>query len=1123
MATQQWKHHVFISFRGEDTRCNFVCHLYDAISRKGLNTFVDNQLRRGEEINTALLQAIHYSKVAIIIFSRKYASSSWCLDELLKIIECHETHNQIVIPVFYRVDPSDVRKQTGSFKKSFEKHGKNPRNNRKIQEWKDALTKASQHIWVGEDNKLIDQIVRVVSEKLKHLYPCTLEDFVGMDSKISQVKKLLATGSSDVRVLGVWRMGGIGKTAIAEAIFYQVSSQFEGRCFVRNVREASEKGGIQQLLKQLISELLEERDVKIYTTTLGPGLFYVERLKSKRVFVVFDDVSDRSQLETLIGNRCWFGAGSNIIVTSRDKQIFKGITDNIYEVEALSNTESHQLFVWNAFKEKQPLQDHIPLIDSFVKYARGNPLAIKVLGSYACGNGVELWKEALTKLSNCPNKDIYNVLKLSYDGLDREEQAIFLHIACFFKGENVNQAKRIFKSCGLSANIAVSRLVGKSLVTISEYDKLDMHDLLQEMGREIVRQESNDPRCRSRLWDAEKIRSVFEENEGTEAIEIQSIVLNTSQIRDDIVLDPNVLKGMPNLKFLRFYTSWGERSKLLLTRGLHFLPSGLRYLYWDKYPLEYLPTDFDAKELLVLDLPNSNIKHILKEVKITRIDMEGCQNLKSVPNNVHLQCLEILNLKGCSSLKIFPEISTNLRKLCVGGTAIKEVHSSSIEGLCRLQELDMRSCEKLESLPSNICKLQALQQLHLESCSSLKKFPEILEPMYNLRTVNLSFSAIEAIPSSIDNMKGLESLGLGNCLNLACFPESFGNLMRRIADFGLNNFEEIPASIKQLSLLESLRLDICPKLRSLPQLPTSLCRLTAVDCESLKTLLAFKQPIFNGGQMDFSGCLKLEEKEFVVQTQDVYLCYPGSRITEWFRHQTTRDIIRIKLPSNWFFNRRFFGFAFCVVLNYRHTPVDMEFVNFECYFEDIHNPTIRFTYQTNFNLSGLSCCPLMQQRVLVWCWPDFNVWISERRQLFSLHCINMASFKFFVTGNGKIKRCGLKKCGISPLFVQVDEGYCGIAPLYMQVDEGYVQGDDDNKDDADENAYWMLESLLSRKMSTKMEMKLQKKDKDHNEDMNLEDTDDDMISEDDEDEFFEIEDELSEVNDELSETASTSD
>ncbi|KAJ8759630.1 hypothetical protein K2173_009277 [Erythroxylum novogranatense] len=400
MAIQQWKHQVFISFRGEDTRRNFVCHLDDSLRRKGLKTFVDDQLRRGEEINTALLQAIQDSKVALVIFSENYVSSRWCLDELLKIIECHETHDQIVIPVFYLVNPSDVRSQNGSFGKSFAEHSQNPRYSK----WKDALTKAANKSgWdsdvIREDNKLIDQIVRDVLENLKLLDPCSLEDFVGLDSKISKVKKLLATGSSDVRMLGIWGMGGIGKTTIAETIFDEVSSQFEGRCFVRNVREVSvlsEEEGILKL-QQLISELLEERDVKMYTKTIKPALR--ERLKRKRVFVVFDDVSDRLQLVYLTGNQSWFGAGSNIIITSRDKQVFEGITDNIYEVEALSNTESHQLFVRNAFKERQPSQDQIPLIGSFVNYARGNPLAIKVLGSYVCGKGVKLWKDALNKLS----------------------------------------------------------------------------------------------------------------------------------------------------------------------------------------------------------------------------------------------------------------------------------------------------------------------------------------------------------------------------------------------------------------------------------------------------------------------------------------------------------------------------------------------------------------------------------------------------------------------------------------------------------------------------------------------------------------------------------------------------
>ncbi|KAJ8759549.1 hypothetical protein K2173_007173 [Erythroxylum novogranatense] len=271
MATHQWKHHVFISFRGEDTRHNFVCHLYDALCRTGLKTFVDNQLQRGEEINTALLQAIQDSKVALIIFSEEYASSSWCLDELLKIIECYETHGQIVIPVFYRVTPSDVRNQNGSFGKSFAEHSENPRYSNKIQKWKDALTKAANISGMGpdanrEDDALIDLIVRDILEKFKHPSPRSLEGFVGLKSKISEVKTLLASGSSEVRMLGIWGMGGIGKTTLAEAIFAEVSSQFEGHCIVKKVGEEWENGRQQMLLEQLISGLLEQSDVKIDTS-----------------------------------------------------------------------------------------------------------------------------------------------------------------------------------------------------------------------------------------------------------------------------------------------------------------------------------------------------------------------------------------------------------------------------------------------------------------------------------------------------------------------------------------------------------------------------------------------------------------------------------------------------------------------------------------------------------------------------------------------------------------------------------------------------------------------------------------------------------------------------------------
>ena len=105
----RWKYDVFLSFRGDDTRNNFTDHLYAALQRNGILTFKDEEkLKRGKPISSELLKAINESRFAIVILSRNYASSTWCLDELVEIIQCMKQNEMIVIPVFYDVNPSDV-------------------------------------------------------------------------------------------------------------------------------------------------------------------------------------------------------------------------------------------------------------------------------------------------------------------------------------------------------------------------------------------------------------------------------------------------------------------------------------------------------------------------------------------------------------------------------------------------------------------------------------------------------------------------------------------------------------------------------------------------------------------------------------------------------------------------------------------------------------------------------------------------------------------------------------------------------------------------------------------------------------------------------------------------------
>ena len=129
---------VFLSFRGEDTHLGFIGHLYNALCQRGINTFIDYNLQRGEEISAGLLKIIESSRISIIIFSENYTSSTWCIDELAKIVECKKK-DQLVWLVFYNVDPLEVCNQKGKFGEALSKHEEKLKDNKKVQSWKEAL------------------------------------------------------------------------------------------------------------------------------------------------------------------------------------------------------------------------------------------------------------------------------------------------------------------------------------------------------------------------------------------------------------------------------------------------------------------------------------------------------------------------------------------------------------------------------------------------------------------------------------------------------------------------------------------------------------------------------------------------------------------------------------------------------------------------------------------------------------------------------------------------------------------------------------------------------------------------------------------------------------------------
>ncbi|KAK3411264.1 hypothetical protein EUGRSUZ_I00026, partial [Eucalyptus grandis] len=255
-------YNVFLSFRGVELRRNFVGHLYQALIRNGIHTFRDSEELKKE------------SCIAIIVFSKDYAASRWCLEEVAKIMECKEQGNLTVLPVFNKVDPREVREGRESYRRALDKHeSKFGKDSDKVKGWKEALFNAGSlfgwHLNDGDELKLIQEIVKWISCHLDRTPLHVAKHPVGIESRVVMLKSTLNLESNDdVVMVGLWGQGGIGKTTLAKALYNSTFRQFEGSCFLANVRETS-KGckdlvTLQEILLKdtlLLQEILEVSSV----------------------------------------------------------------------------------------------------------------------------------------------------------------------------------------------------------------------------------------------------------------------------------------------------------------------------------------------------------------------------------------------------------------------------------------------------------------------------------------------------------------------------------------------------------------------------------------------------------------------------------------------------------------------------------------------------------------------------------------------------------------------------------------------------------------------------------------------------------------------------------------------
>ncbi|CAH8278614.1 unnamed protein product [Arabidopsis lyrata] len=981
-----WTHHVFPSFRGEDVRRDFLSHIHMEFQRMGITPFIDNEIERGQSIGPELIRAIRESKIAIILLSRNYASSSWCLDELAEIMKCREELGQTVLAVFYKVDPSDVKKLTGDFGKVFKKTcaGKTKEH---VGRWRQALanvaTIAGYHStnWDNEAT-MIRNIATDISNKLNNSASSSdFDGLVGMTAHLKKMEPLLCLDSDEVRMIGIWGPSGIGKTTIARVVYNKLSSSFQLSVFMESIeakytRPCSDDYSAKlQLQQQFMSQITNQSGMKI--SHLG---VVQDRLKDKKVLVVLDGVDKSMQLDAMAKETWWFGPGSQIIITAQDRKIFRehGI-NHIYKVGFPSTDEALQILCTYAFGQKSPKHGFEELAWEVTHLAGELPLGLRVMGSYFRGMSKLEWTKALPRLRSSLDADILSILKFSYDALDDEDKYLFLHIACFFNYKRIGRVEEYLAETFLDVSHRLNGLAEKSLISMND-GVIIMHDLLVKLGIDIVRKQSlREPGQRLFLVDAREICEVLNlDANGSRSVIGINYNFGGNRIKEKLHLSERAFQGMSNLQFLRVK---GNNNTIHLPHGLEYISRKLRLLDWTYFPMTCLPPIFNTDFLVELDMRCSKLEKLWEGIKplpnLKRMDLSSSLLLKELPDLSTATNLRTLNLRYCSSLMNLPSSignATNLELLYLGGCSSLVELPSSIGNLINLKELDLSSLSCLVELPFSIGNLINLKVLNLSSLSCLVELPFSIGNATNLEVLNLrQCSNLVKLPFSIGNLQKLQTLNLRGCSKLEVLPANIklGSLwsldltdcilLKRFPEISTNvgfiwligtTIEEVPSSIKSwsrpnevhMSYSENLKnfphaFDIITRLQvtnteiqEVPPWVNKFSRLTVLKLKGCKKLVSLPQIPDSISDIDAEDCESLERLDCSFHNPNIWL-----KFAKCFKlNQEARDLI-IQTPTSksavlpgrevpaYFTHQSTTGGSLTIKLNEKPLPTSMRF------------------------------------------------------------------------------------------------------------------------------------------------------------------------------------------------------
>ncbi|KAL4581137.1 hypothetical protein LXL04_017346 [Taraxacum kok-saghyz] len=857
-STDAYRYDIFLSFRGLDTRQSFIDHLHKALIDANISTFLDDEeIETGEDLKPELESAIKASRGSIIVLSKNYATSTWCLDELVMILEQRMTSNHIVIPIFYHVEPTNVRKQQGSFGDAMSKHKhtmeeetdayKRSQLAQKMDRWNKALTQVAN--LKGNDangrpeTNFIEEIVMDIHRRIHFPLRRAQPPLLGMDCHINFITSWLKDASLHwADILTISGMGGIGKTHLAKHVYELHRYEFHTRSYIENIsrRWDGNFNGLLDVQKQLYDEISKTSSIKVHDVSM-----YTSKIENvlarKRVLLVLDDIDSISQLDALLGSK-GFHPGSKIIITTRNKRLIKNCTlfktnnnpkhQNIF-LQGLNEIESQQLLCFHAFTGNRRNVGYGEVLDKLLKYCQGHPLALEVLGKTLHNRDVSYWEGYIEGLKEETSSPINNVLRMSFNSLtSNNDKELFKYIACHLVGIDLHVAETILNACDIITSSGIINLIDRCLLRIGLRNELEMHQLVQEMGRWEVRQESpHRPWNQSQVWCHKESLKVLKRKMGKENIvglALDMRMIEGEKLGASFELKTDALSNMDSLMLLQL-------NYVHMDGSYDKFPEELRCLCMHGFHLKFIPSDLPMKNLVALDLSHSNIESFVSCYRNTqRLAKRQKSDGLCRKDKRWLGSLKILNLSYC-----------------------KQLHSlGDFDQLPALEMLIVRNCIRLVEVCESIKQCVELILIDLSYCNKLKRFPTTRGILKKVKTMLLDGCNIGESQIKIGDMDSRElckANNLGTNTRTSSSSSAIvgdlkfftNSLLSSLVTLSLTNSnlstESFPMDFSCLSMLEYLYLDGNP-MDSLPNCLRTLPRLAILSLQNCRKMKYVEHP-----------------------------------------------------------------------------------------------------------------------------------------------------------------------------------------------------------------------------------------------------------------------------------------